>query len=80
MLQLQRSIMCTGLLSFVRYCGGVVHSGEHTLTDWGVGHLCVCVCVACACVCVRVRVCVCVCMCGMWVGVWVCAHASVYSG
>jgi len=35
--------MCTGLLSFVRYCGGVVHSGEHTLTDWGVGHLCVCV-------------------------------------
>ena len=79
MVQLQRSIMYTGLLSVVRYCGGVVNSGVHTLT---VGHLCVCVFVnkyglqrdyylgsdycVCVCVCVCVQfACMCVCMGGM---------------
>lgn len=37
--QLQQSIMFTGLLSFVRYFVDVDHCGEHTRTDTDEGHL-----------------------------------------
>ena len=86
MVQLQRSIMYTGLLSVVRYCGGVVNSGVHTLTVTGVGHLCVCVCVFVnkyglqhvIIIWVQITVCVCVCLCA--VCMHVCVHGSDGTG